>query len=361
MTEKVIKPEVDYKFHPGAKMDYNIGIIGMGWVASNYHMPAYKLANFNVVAIADINEQTLKSAQERWGIAKGFANYQDMLDLDEVEIVDVATRTFNRVPIVVDCAEAGKHLLVQKPFARRYQEGLEMVEAAEKAGVKIGINSHYRWIPAFRGAYSLIKQGYIGKPYYIVDEMSGNQDDAYYHGMPERKWNANLDDFMQVEWGAHHFDFVRFWTGMEPTTVYCSGMRSPVQNFKGEMICSYILDFPEGLQAVFLLNQANKFPDGYFHFRIEGTDGVIKGNGGVHLELYSRQLGDRWWTWDLETSPGAGMPDTYIATMGDLMNAITEDKEHISSGRDNLNTVKAYLAGVLAERLRRPVRPAEVK
>jgi predicted dehydrogenase len=104
---------------------------------------------------------------------------------------------------------------------------------------------------------------------------------------------------------------------------------------------------------------ANKFPDGRFDFRIEGTDGVIKG-GGTHLELYSQKLGDEWFKWDLETMPGPGLPETYIGTMGDLMNAITENREHISSGRDNLNTVKAYLAGVLSEKLRRPVSPEEV-
>ncbi len=38
MNDQKTKPEIDYKFHPGTKMDYGIGIIGMGWVASNYHI-----------------------------------------------------------------------------------------------------------------------------------------------------------------------------------------------------------------------------------------------------------------------------------------------------------------------------------
>lgn len=359
MGREVGRPEVDYRFHPGAKMDYGIGIVGMGWVADNYHMPAYNVGGFNVVAICDRDEEVLERAQKKWGIGKAFTDYREMLKLSEVEIVDVAIRTFGRVPIIVDCAKAGKHLLVQKPFARSYRDGLAMVKAAEEAGVKLGVNSHYRWIPGFRAARSLIEQGYVGQPYYILDQMSGNQDDAYYHDMPERRWNAYLDDFMQVEWGAHHFDFVRFWTGMEPTAVYCSGTRRPGQNFKGEMITSHILEFPKGVYAVFVWNMANKFPDGRFDFRIEGTDGVIKG-GMTHLELYSRKLGDEWLEWNLETMQGPGLPETYIATMGDLMNAITEDREHISCGRDNLNTVKAYLAGVLSEKLRRPVSPEEI-
>jgi hypothetical protein len=46
MGREVGRPEVDYRFHPGTKMDYGIGIIGMGWVADNYHMPAYNVGGF---------------------------------------------------------------------------------------------------------------------------------------------------------------------------------------------------------------------------------------------------------------------------------------------------------------------------
>jgi len=353
-------PYIDYR-PPSIRRRYKIGIIGTGWVVSNYHLPAYKKAGFNVVAIADIKPEVLENIKKKWGIEKAFTNYKNLLELDEVEIVDLAIPTFGRVEVVKDIASAGKHMLIQKPFSRSYREALVMVEAGEKSGVKIGINSHYRWIPAFRGAYSLISQGYIGEPYLIVVEMWGNQDDLYYYTLPERRWNAELDDFMQVEWGAHHFDYIRFWTGKEPISVFCNGTRNPRQNFKGEMICSYIIEFPGELRAYFLFNQACKSGESFFNFRIEGTEGVIRGRMPNHLELYSEKCNNVWIIWDLETDLSPGLPESYIGTMGDLMNAISEGREPISSGRDNLNTVKAYLAGLLSEKEGRPVKLREIE
>jgi len=334
----------------------------MGWVASNYQLPAYKKAGFNVVAICDKNEDILEIAEKKFAIKKAFTDYHKLLELKEVEIVDICTRaTPSRVKIVKDVAKAGKHLLVQKPFARAYKDGLAMVQTAEKGGVKLGVNSHYRWIPAFRGAWSLLRQGYVGEPYLIVDELWGDMDDHYYSVWPERRWNAKIDDFIQVEWGAHHFDFIRFWAGREPISVYCSGTRNPKQNFEGEMICSYILEFPGALRAVIVINQVNKFKEGFFNFRIEGSEGVIRGRSPNYLELYSNQCGDKWWKWELQTDLSFGLPESYKGTMGDLMNAITESREHISSGRDNLKTIKAYLAGILSEKEKCPVNPAEIK
>ncbi|MHB9036990.1 MAG: Gfo/Idh/MocA family protein [Armatimonadota bacterium] len=353
-------PEVNYTYKPGRKTDYGIGIIGAGWVVQNYHLPAYKKAGFKVVAVADKSPEVLKTMREDWGVEQTFTDYHDMLKLGEVDIVDLGIQTFGRVAVVGDVADAGKHMLVQKPFARSYHEAAEMVHAAESAGVKIAVNSHYRWIPAFRGAWSLLRQGCIGDPFLVMTQMWGNQDDYYFHTLPERRWNAEITDFMQIEWAAHHFDYLRFWAGCDPSSIYYSGTRSPLQNFKGEMICNYSVEFPGMLRAYFVFNQTNKAGEGIFNFRIEGTEGVIRGETPDRLYL-KRYDEDSWIEWHLPTDLRPGLPDTYVATMGDLMDAITEGREHVSSGRDNMSTVRAYMAGVLSQREHRPVSPEEIK
>ena len=196
------------------------------------------------------------------GIEKTFKDYREMLKLDEIGIVDIATPTFGRAQIVKDVAEAGKHMLVQKPFTRSYREGVGMVQAAEEARVKLGVNSHYRWLYGFRAAYTLIKKGCIGKPSLIYTEMIGNQDYVYYYVMPERRWNAELDDFLTVEWGAHHLDHLRFWTGKESVKVYYTGAKMPRQNFKSDMVCIISIDFPESLRAAFIFNQVTQVNGG---------------------------------------------------------------------------------------------------
>ncbi|MEM2028834.1 MAG: hypothetical protein QXS05_05590, partial [Candidatus Bathyarchaeia archaeon] len=63
---------LDYKIGEIKKKDYGIGVVGAGWVWYNYHMPAYRRAGFNVVAVSDINEDALKRAKKVWGIEKTF-------------------------------------------------------------------------------------------------------------------------------------------------------------------------------------------------------------------------------------------------------------------------------------------------
>jgi predicted dehydrogenase len=354
------RPEIDYRIKLGKKTDYGIGIIGLGWVVQNYHLSAYKKGGFNVVAVADLKEDLVKKAQKEWGIQYGFTDYKELLKLKEVEIVDVSTQTFGRTQIVIDAAQAGKHIFSQKPFTRSYKEGLRMVEAAEEAGVKIAVNSHYRWLASFRATHRLLEAKYIGEPYFITVDMLGNQDHAYYHVMPERRWNAQLDDFMQVEWGSHMFDFLRFWAGKEPKLIYSNGTRRAGQNFKGEMVYTFIVEFDGNLRATYTLNQTSNSDEGWFRYRIDGTEGVIEARTFNRIECYSKKWDERF-SWDLEGDPKDITPNSYIGTMGDFMNAITEGREHISSGRDNLKTVRCYLAGVISEKLKRPVSPEEIK
>ena len=355
----VARPELDIRPHP-QKTGYGIGIIGCGWVVRNYHLRAYQAHGLKVVAVADVKPEALDFVRNEFGIERGFRDYRELLALPEVEIIDLSIQAFGRGEIVEQCAQAGKHLLVQKPFARSLEEGRAMVAAANRAHVKLGVNSHYRWLNVFRGAWQLIRQGAIGDVYYISEEMIGDQDRLYWDVMPERRWNAELDDFMNIEWGAHHFDFLRFWTGQTPSSVYCTGTRRPGQNFKGPLAVSFSINFPEGAVASLALNQTTACPAGRWHFRIEGTKGVIEGHPFSTLRLMSRDYGDEWIEWDL-TAPGdQTRDDSYLGTMGDLMDAITEDRPHLSSGEDNLNTVRAYLAGYRSYRERRLVHVDEI-
>lgn len=207
---------------------------------------------------------------------------------------------------------------------------------------------------------SLIKRGCVGEPFLIYTEMIGNQDYVYYHVMPERKWNAELDDFLTVEWGAHHFDYIRFWTGKEPIRVYCTGTKMPGQNFKSDMVAIISVDFSGPLRAALIFNQVTQINGGKFEFRIEGTDGVIRGSYS-RVELCEKRNPSRWLRWSFESIPFEEQRDySYIGTMGDLMNSITENREHTSSGRDNLNTVRACLAAKKSAMEGRPVSLEEI-
>jgi predicted dehydrogenase len=131
---------LDYGFRLPPKTDYGIGIIGCGSIVNHAHLPAYRKFGFKVVACCDIREEAARQTAERFGILKWFTDYRHLLDLPEVEIVDIAIHQQGRVEIVQAAAQAGKHILIQKPFAHDMENALAMVEVCEKFGVKLMVN-----------------------------------------------------------------------------------------------------------------------------------------------------------------------------------------------------------------------------
>src|SRR5438552_18203483 len=90
-----------------------IGIIGSGGIAQSCHMPGYASIpdKCEIIAVADANEETAKTAAEKFGVSKVFTDYKDLLALPEIDAVSVATpNVFHKQP-TIDALRAGKHVL----------------------------------------------------------------------------------------------------------------------------------------------------------------------------------------------------------------------------------------------------------
>ena len=180
--------------------------------------------------------------------------------------------------------------------------------------------------------------------------------------------HASLDDHLHVEWGAHHFDLLRFLSGRTPSVVYCQGTRMPGQNFKSLMANIYAVEFPGTLRACVLNNQviqSHPGDTGDFRCRIEGTLGTIIATDlardmAVHTKAWGGIRQRFEWT-SMESAGGvAGLVGGHAAHMVDLLNAIHERREPISSGRDNLLTVATCLAAKRSAEEARPVSTEEI-
>lgn len=351
--------QLSYKPVPPRTKDYGIGVIGVGRIANQRQIPDYLQAGLKVVAICDINKENLESTKKRWEIKNAFADYRQLLELEEVKIVDILTQSWVRPPMVKDAAKAGKHIICEKPFARSMEEACYLVKAAEKAGVKLAVHQPSRWYYPFALAKILLKKGYIGEPYFFVDNRCIPVDTEYYED-PITRWHIHLDDFIPMEWGAHPFDITRWLFEKEPIKVYWSGTHMPYQNFKSEMAGACIADFPSPLKAAFVLHMAAQSDEYYWHFRIEGTEGTIKGNIEEDnkellpwLECYSRKLGNKWQR--IEWSYEEAVDEVHGGPLFELINAIFEDRQPSNSGEDNLNTIRFCLAVLRSGQEKRPV------
>ncbi len=333
---------LDYSIRLPSKTDYGIGVIGCGSIMNNAHLPAYKKFGFRVVACCDIREDAAKATAERFGIPRWFTDYRQLLELSEVDIVDIAIHQQGRVEIVQAAAQAGKHILIQKPFAHRLEDALAMVEACEKAGVKLMVNQQARYAPGHRFAKLLIENGWLGEVFHLTHHVRGNQDSG---------WPVETPNFLIVDHGIHYLDLMRYWTGREPQRVFASTVRMKGQRAISPMVYSINLEFDEFCMANLWFNDVVQGRDSHYEFTIDGTNGTVRGNA-TQVTVALKDAPVSVLRLDLK---GSWFPDAFAATMAELMRAIQEDDESAVSGRDNLKTLRLALAAVQSAEQHAPV------
>jgi len=145
-----------------------IGVIGLGGVAQLVHLPNLsKLPNAELTAVSEINKNRLITIAEKFNVKERYSNHNDMLEKSEMDAVIIATPTSTHADIAVDCLEAGKDILVEKPLARTYQEAKRIVDAAKKNKRKLMVGMNLRYRPDTMLLRSFINSNEIGEPFYV--------------------------------------------------------------------------------------------------------------------------------------------------------------------------------------------------
>jgi predicted dehydrogenase len=147
-----------------------IAIIGSGGIAQSVHLPAYaKLRDegkVEIVAVADANEQTAKTAAEKFEVPHIFTDYHELLKLKQVDAVSICTPNFLHKQPTLDAFDAGKHVLVEKPIGLNGIEGAEMVAAGHAAGKKLQVGLNMRFGSAPQAIKKFVDAGKLGDIYY---------------------------------------------------------------------------------------------------------------------------------------------------------------------------------------------------
>jgi predicted dehydrogenase len=145
-----------------------IGVIGLGGVAQLVHLPNLsKMPNAELTAVCEVNKSRLITIAEKFNVKERYSNYNDMLEKSEMDAVIIATPTSTHTDIAIDCLEAGKDILVEKPLARSYQEAKRIVDAAKKNKRKLMVGMNLRYRPDTMLLRSFINSNEIGEPFYV--------------------------------------------------------------------------------------------------------------------------------------------------------------------------------------------------
>ena len=220
------------------------GILSTAAIGIEKVIPAMQRGDWSEIsAIASRDLNKAKQAARRFGIAKAYGSYDELLADDEIEAIYNPLPNHLHVPWTVRAAEAGKHVLCEKPIGLNVDEARQLLRTRDRIGVKIQeafmVRTHPQWIMT----QELIESGRIGDLRAIVGFFSYfNRDPANIRNKPEIGGGALMDI------GCYPINLSRFIFGAEPRRVLGLIERDP--DLGTDRLTSAILDFHTG-QASF--------------------------------------------------------------------------------------------------------------
>ncbi len=163
--------------------------------------------------IAGRNEEAVKEAQGKMGWDSYETDWRKVIERDDIDVIDIVTPNHTHAEIAIAAAEAGKHIITEKPLALTVDEAKKMLNAVEKNGVKHMICHNYRFAPAVQYAKKLIEAGKIGRVYhyranYLQDFIMDPNFPLVWRLKKEVSGTGALGDI-----GAHSIDLARFLIG----------------------------------------------------------------------------------------------------------------------------------------------------
>jgi predicted dehydrogenase len=242
------------------------GILGVAKIATAKVIPAMqKASNVEIAAIASRDLSKARTAAEQLGIPQAYGSYEELLQDPAIDAIYNPLPNHLHVPWSIRAAEAGKHVLCEKPIALSVAETRDLIAARDKAHVKIGEAFMARTHPQWLRAAEIARSGRIGEPRVVSGHFS------YFNRDPKNVRNiAEIGGGGIMDIGCYPITLSRMIFAAEPVSVHALLDRDP--DFKTDRLASVILQYPQG-QASFTCS-TQLVP--YQKMHIFGTTGHIE-------------------------------------------------------------------------------------
>ena len=242
-------------------------------------------AGYEMKAICGRDEQGVRDAASRFGWESWETDWRRLVARDDIDMVDINTPNDSHKEIALAAIANGKHVLCEKPLALNLADAREMLEAAEKAGVKHGVFFNYRFLPAVQLAKKIIDEGRIGEIHhyraaYLQDWLIDPNAPMAWRLRKETSGSGAHGDI-----NAHCIDLARFLIGEFDRVVghsrtFVKERPWPDGSGKGEVTVDdatgFLADFKNGAMGVFI---GTRFAAGRKNantFEIHGSRGSIR-------------------------------------------------------------------------------------
>ncbi len=337
----------------------NIGIVGtqfMGRAHSNAWMDVDKFYDLParpvMKAACDNVAENLDPFCKCFGWESQETDWEKLIVRDDIDVIDICTSNNTHMPIAVAAAEAGKHIICEKPVAVNAAEAKAMLDAAKAAGVKHMVAFNYRRVPAIALARQMIDEGKIGKVFHFnavyYQDWLVDPDFPYVWRHDKKVAGSGAHGDMN----AHVVDLARFLVGEIESVcgaeeVFIKERKLPNGSGKATVTADDALfslaKFSDGALGSFMATRFASGRKNYLRFELFGSEGSLLFNLERlnEIQYYTRSEAGReqgfrtilatesdhpyikkWWP------PGhiIGWEHTFIHEVGDLLAAIAKDE-----------------------------------
>lgn len=254
------------------------GVIGCGGIADRRTLPGMMLAdNAELIAVMDAYMPAAEKCKEKYNAKYAFDKMEDVLAIDEIQAVYIASPVFCHKEQAMAAADAGKDILIEKPVGLTAAEAEEIAAYCESKGVKMGVGFMMRFHSYHQAMKEIVSSGKIGE---IVSARA--QLTCWYPEM-ENCWRQDMKlsgGGAMMDMGVHCVDLIRYITGLE--VVEAAGLcGNQVFKYSVEDAGGVIMRLSNG--AVAYVDANFNIPDAAAKCKIEfyGTKGSIFAQGTI--------------------------------------------------------------------------------
>lgn len=339
-------------------------LIGCGRIAVN-HVIAVRANNLEFVAACDIDLAKIDDVFERAGYeaASSVARYTDYKEMltehPEIELVAIATESGKHAAIALDCIDAGKNLIIEKPIAMSIADAEDIVRRANEKGVKVSACHQNRFNLAIQQLRKAIEAGRFGRLSHGTIHVRWNRGRSYYD---QAKWRGTWeqDGGTLMNQCIHGIDLLRWMMGDEVEEVFGATRQRFHDYLEAEDVGVAVVKFKNGAVGT-IEGTANVYPK-----NLEETLYVFGETGTVKIGGTSTNNIDVWnFADDVEgDEKSKGLKEAtsnvygngHISLYADVIDAIKTDRAPYVDAVAGRNAVEMILAVYKSQKTGMPVK-----
>ena len=355
----------------------NIGMIGYGFMGRAHSNGYNRVPNFFDTEYVPVlkaacarNKEKVQAFADTWGYESIETDWRKMLERDDIDAVDICVPNNLHKEMAIAAAEAGKMILCEKPLAMNAEEGIEMCEAVEKAGVKNTVWYNYRRVPAVTLAKNIVDRGDLGKIFHYRANFL--QDWTISPDVPQggaAVWRLSAEEAGSGVTGdllAHCID-TAIWINGNITSVTAmteTFIKERKHQDTGEMLpvniddaCAFLARFENGSLAIFESTRYARGHKALYTLEVNGENGslswdlhdlhrlkyfnhsdesIVRGWRDVHVSDGDQPYMDKWWVPGLQV----GYEHSFVHHVADFCQSLETGEECGPTFRDALETQK---------------------